>query len=80
MKKGGEGLGMVGGKGGLEDMSLVTSKAMAEVLQKEVGEEGDGKGEGSEGWCELGWRWWRGGEGGDEAGEGDVVVDEGGGE
>ena len=68
------------GRGGLEDMSLMTSKAVAEVLQKEAGEEGDGKGERSEGGCELGWRWRRGGVVGDEAGEGDVVVDEGGGE
>ena len=56
MEEGGEGLGVVGGKGGLEDMSLLTSKAMAEVLQKEAGEEGDGEGEGSEGGCEFGWR------------------------
>ena len=45
--------GWSGGKGGLEDMSLVASKAMAEVLKKEAGEEGDGKGKGSEGGCEL---------------------------
>ena len=56
VKEGGEGLVMIGGEGGLEDVSLVASQAMAEVLEKEVGEEGDGEGEGSEGGCEFGWR------------------------